>query len=69
MKFVTERVRSVRTFFGDVGAEMRKSTWPARDELFESTVVVIVSVCLLSLFIGVCDKLLIFVLRLLIGSG
>ncbi|MBN2302185.1 MAG: preprotein translocase subunit SecE [Lentisphaerae bacterium] len=60
---------AVRFFVGDVITEVKKSTWPSRQELFESTIVVIVSVMLLSLFVGVSDKLLITMLRLLIPSS
>jgi preprotein translocase subunit SecE len=69
MKKISEAIQGVRSFFGDVGTEMRKTTWPAKDELIESTVVVIVSVCMLSVFIGVCDRILVILLRLFIGSG
>ena len=62
-------VSSVRTFFADVVAEMRKTTWPGRSELFESTVVVIVSLLILAAFVGVSDKLLLSFLRLIIPSG
>ena len=45
---------------------MKKTTWPSRKELMESTVAVIVCVILLSLFIGLSDKLLISLLRLVV---
>ena len=42
-------------FFNDIKLEMGKVSWPTRDELIGSTVIVIVSLALLSLFIGICD--------------
>ena len=45
-------------FFNDVKLEMGKVSWSTRDELIGSTIVVIVSLAILSLFIGVCDVLL-----------
>ena len=60
---------NVRTFFQEVVDEVRKSTWPQRQELMESTVVVLVSLLLLSLFVGVSDKLLVVVFRLIIPAG
>ncbi|MDD5174439.1 MAG: preprotein translocase subunit SecE [Candidatus Omnitrophota bacterium] len=45
-------------FFNDVKLEMGKVSWSTRDELIGSTIVVIVSLAVLSIFIGVCDALL-----------
>jgi len=42
-------------FFKDVQLEMGKVAWPNKDELIGSTVIVLVSLAILSLFIGVCD--------------
>jgi len=55
---VTESFRKVRFFLADVQNELRKSTWPTRGELIESTVVVIVSVILFAIYIGLCDTAL-----------
>jgi preprotein translocase subunit SecE len=59
----------MKGFFSDVGAEMGKITWPERQELLGSTVVVIVSVVLLSMYVGVCDKLLVTLLKVLVRQG
>jgi preprotein translocase subunit SecE len=45
-------------FFNDVKLEMAKVSWPTKDELIGSTVVVLVSLTILSAFIGVCDLVL-----------
>ena len=45
-------------FFNDVKLEMGKVSWSTRDELIASTIVVIVSLAILSVFIGVCDVVL-----------
>ncbi|MBM3286782.1 MAG: preprotein translocase subunit SecE [Candidatus Eisenbacteria bacterium] len=42
-------------FLGEVKVEATKVTWPSRDELRESTIVVIVAVFLISLFIYAVD--------------
>jgi preprotein translocase subunit SecE len=55
---VTESFRKVRFFLADVQNELRKSTWPTRGELIESTIVVIVSVILFAIYIGLCDTVL-----------
>jgi preprotein translocase subunit SecE len=45
-------------FFNDIKLEMSKVSWPTRDELIGSTIVVIVSLAILALFIGICDLFL-----------
>ena len=37
---------------------MGKVSWPNKDELIGSTIIVIVSLAILSLFIGLCDAAL-----------
>lgn len=44
------------TFVKDVRAESKKVTWPTREELYESTMVVIVTVAIISAFIFVVDQ-------------
>jgi preprotein translocase subunit SecE len=64
-----EKTRLAKAFIDDVVAETRKTTWPERQELVESTMVVIVAVLLLSAFVGVSDKVLVVLLKLLINMG
>lgn len=59
-------VDKISNFVVEVGVELKKSAWPTRAELLESTVVVIVSVLILAVFVGFCDLLLMRVLRLII---
>ena len=48
----------VSGFVKDVKVEMSKVAWPTKDELIGSTVIVLVSLALLSAFIGLCDLVL-----------
>lgn len=48
----------VTHFFKDVKLEMTKVSWPTKDELIGSTVIVLVSLAILSGFIGLCDIIL-----------
>jgi preprotein translocase subunit SecE len=66
MSMLREKVGGAKIFFSEVVAETRKISWPTRQELSESTVVVIVSVLMLSLFVGLCDWVLVKILKLLI---
>ena len=51
----TERVRD---FVKDVRVESAKVSWPTRTELRDSTIVVIVTVAIVSAFIGIVDRVL-----------
>lgn len=48
----------VEAFFKDTKLEMMKVSWPSKDELIGSTVIVLISLAILSLFIGICDIIL-----------
>jgi preprotein translocase subunit SecE len=58
----------VSAFFKDIKLEMSKVAWSTREELIGSTVVVIVSLALLSLFIGICDLLLSKVVTIIMAT-
>jgi preprotein translocase subunit SecE len=58
MSKIAESIGGIRGFFGEVSAELKKCAWPTRPELFDSTVVVIISVGLLAGFVATCDVLL-----------
>jgi preprotein translocase subunit SecE len=60
--------QTVKNFSNEVVGEILKSSWPTRQELIESTIVIIISVILLALFIGVSDKILYILLKLLIPT-
>jgi len=45
-------------FLRDVRSELRKITWPTRDELKKATIVIIVFVVALGVFIGLLDSFL-----------
>jgi preprotein translocase subunit SecE len=48
----------IKNIFADIAKEMEKVTWPTREELFESTKVVIVVTIVISLFTWVVDTAL-----------
>ncbi len=54
-----------REFLKDVQVEATKVSWPTRNELRDSTIVVIVTVLIVSVFIGIVDRLLTFGVSLL----
>jgi preprotein translocase subunit SecE len=54
-------------FLKETKAEMRKVTWPTRDELVGSTKIVIIATLVVTLFIGVVDQILTLIIRRLLG--
>jgi preprotein translocase subunit SecE len=44
-----------KRFLGEVKMELRRTTWPSRKEVRNTTLVVLVTVFLFSLFLGVVD--------------
>ena len=57
----------VTTFLSEVKSELKKVSWPTRDELKASTVVVIIATFLLGIYIGIIDfflsKIITFLIR------
>jgi preprotein translocase subunit SecE len=47
--------RAIRLFAGEIYAELLKASWPTRQELWDSTVVVIAASLLLGLFTSISD--------------
>jgi preprotein translocase subunit SecE len=56
----------IRTFTDEVRTELKKSSWPTRGELVESTFVIIVTVVIIGFFTGVVDQLLERIIRFLV---
>ena len=62
MGVVTEKIR---TFILETLDEMRKSSWPTRDQLFESTILVIVALVLSTVYLAGIDQILFRAVRFL----
>ena len=48
-------VASTREFFRDTNGEMKKVTWPTKNEVVGTTVVVLISTIVFALFLWGCD--------------
>ncbi len=59
--------RSTRIFAGEIVDELKKATWPTRQELRDSTLVVIVAAVILGLFTSISDFALYQVVDLFTG--
>lgn len=55
----------IKTFLAETRNELKKVTWPTKDELKESTRVVIVASLLMTAFIGVIDQILNRIIKLI----
>jgi preprotein translocase subunit SecE len=52
---MTNPFLKARDFLAEVMAELKKSSWPTRKELVDSTIVVIVTVLVLGMFVALAD--------------
>jgi len=57
----------IKIFLAETRTELKKVTWPTREELKESTRVVIVSTIIVTIFIGVVDQILSRIIKLVFG--
>ena len=49
---------SAKQFYTDVRSEMKKVSWPARQEVVGTTIVVVIAVFFFGLYLGLVDLLL-----------
>ena len=63
MNSVKEIGRRIGAFIDEVGIELRKTTWPERRELMDSTLVVGSFIVLLSAVVLACDQVIQLVLK------
>lgn len=62
-------MNKIKKFLKEVMAELRKVTWPSKDELIGSTIVTIVVSTIIAIFIGIVDRILTFVVQSIFGTG
>ena len=58
-------IDKIKTFLSETKNELKKVTWPTKEELKESTRVVIVASAVLTAFIGVIDQILNRIVKLI----
>ncbi|MBI1785644.1 preprotein translocase subunit SecE [Candidatus Sumerlaeota bacterium] len=59
---------ATRTFYYEVLVEMRKVSWPSKDEVISSTIIVGIATVVLTLLIGGVDRILSAILRMIISD-
>ena len=57
-------IERFKNYLGETRVEMKKVTWPTKQELKDATRVVIIATILLTIFIGAVDQVLSFVVKL-----
>lgn len=62
-------MEKTKKFLKEVVAELRKVTWPSKDELIGSTIVTIVVSCIVAVFIGIVDRILTLAVQAIFGIG
>lgn len=56
-------------YLKNVRSEMAKVSWPTRNEVTGATWLVVMLSVVMALFVYVCDKVLLFILRFVLPSG
>jgi preprotein translocase subunit SecE len=55
MEKIKEFWKTTKQFFREVRVELKKVTWPSRKETIASTSVVLITVVMVSFFLGIVD--------------
>jgi preprotein translocase subunit SecE len=56
-------IEGIRQFFTEVNKEMKKVSWPTRDQLQESTMVVVVTCLIIAAIVFIIDHGMTFVMK------
>ena len=62
-------MEKIKKFLKEVLAELRKVTWPTKEELIGSTIVTIVVSLIVAIFVGIVDRILSLAVRVIFGGG
>ena len=60
---------SLVNYLRETSQEMKRVSWPARQQLWESTIVVIVTVTIITACLFVVDKILDYAVKFIINLG
>jgi len=60
-------VRKTQKFVEDVQSEMKRVTWPDREQLRNATAVILVFVVILAIIIGAMDAVFSWLIRSIVG--
>jgi preprotein translocase subunit SecE len=60
-------MKNVQQFFEDVQVEMRRVTWPDREQLRNATVVILIFSIVIAIIIGLMDAVFSWLIRTIVG--
>jgi preprotein translocase subunit SecE len=60
-------IERIKTYLSETRTELKKVTWPSRQDLIDSTKVVIVATLIMTVFIGIVDQVLSRIIKLVFG--
>ncbi len=58
----------ITQYINETRTELKKVTWPSREEIKQSTRVVIIATVLMTVFIGAVDQILSRIIKLVFGA-
>ena len=62
-------LEKIQKYLKETSAELRKMTWPTKEELIGSTLVTVVVSAVVAVFIGIVDRLLTLGIHAIFGGG
>jgi len=62
-------LEKIKRYLKETSAELRKMTWPTKEELIGSTTVTVIVSFVVAIFIGIVDRILTYGIHLLFGRG
>jgi len=62
-------LEKIKKYLKETSAELRKMTWPTKEELIGSTTVTVIVSLVVAIFIGIVDRILTFGIHLIFGGG
>jgi preprotein translocase subunit SecE len=66
---MTNPVIKIREFFAEVVMELKKSAWPTRKELVDSTIIVVMTIIVMGIFVALADFIFLRIVSLLMRSN
>ncbi len=59
-------MKSLREFIKEAIAELKKVSWPSKDDVKESTIIVLITVVVAAIFLGAVDKITTIIIQLVL---
>ena len=63
-----KKLEKITKFLQEVKIEMTKVTWPTKQELVDSTIIVMIAIVFLSILIGIEDSLLVEIIKQIVSG-